>query len=79
MHARRVCFSARLFDGYSCTVDLDEVDSCEEIVACAVEQLKAALGACGLAQLAQQLHGYHIHAEFGALLLHEEPIYVCQC
>jgi len=80
---RTVIFSCKLFFGYKCTIDLDECESCDDIINLSVIKLKDIFVTNHLELLVEELDGmkFHIHdVSFEDILLADDPeevIYVC--
>ena len=79
---RKVEMSDNLFGGYHCSVDLDAVDSLQEIVDQIVAKLTHLIEENGLSSLKTELQNkdFHIHSfQFGEILMSEPDatIWVC--
>jgi len=84
----RTCqISSKLFWGFQHKVDLDEIDSLEEITTLVLEKMKQVLKDNNFVVLLETLEGknghpgmhFHIHSTFEQVLLapSDEIIYVC--
>ena len=74
--------SDELFGGFSIKIDLDTVESLEDIVKCVINELSTALKTNNLVMLVDKLEKkyFHIHGfAFGHILLSDESntFYVC--
>jgi len=79
---RKTCISGGLFTGYETIVDLDNIDSLQDIVDITIENLKSRLNFINLHELSNSidLRVYHIHSSNIGEILISEPqyvIYVC--
>lgn len=83
VNLRQCTISCSTFWGYTKELDLDEYDNNEDIVITIVNSLLEELEKLNLDELVIKLKNlrynnkYHIHREFGELLLTDDVIYIC--
>lgn len=85
VNLRSCCLSCKLFWGYTITIDLDDMESNEDIVKVITKSLLGELTQLGLTELIETMdkkikdNSFHIHRDFGNVLMtpDNEIIYVC--
>ena len=83
VNMRKCVVSCNLFWGYTKNIDIDEFDNKEDIVITVINSLIEDLEKINLNELVLKLkdlrlnNKFHIHRDFGELLISEEVIYVC--
>jgi len=86
VHLREFIISEKTFWGYKTTIDLDEIDSLDEIVKAIIDKLRKVLIENNLVVLRETLDGergyphlhWHIHdSSFEEILTTNKEIYIC--
>lgn len=83
VNIRKFVISCNLFWGYSKSLDLDDYDNNDDIVTTVINDLIEDLEKLNLTELVIKLKDwrlqkkYHIHKEFGEVLLDDGVQYIC--
>ena len=80
VNLRTFIISDELFSGFECAVDLDEVDTIEEIIAIVINKLSILFKNVKLEILSDKISktNFHIHDfSFTEILLNDDIYYIC--